>query len=66
MIVIVKFHIEMQIFIELHGNSKMLMTSYPSSSDSNFESQSKEYRSDDITKNFFCISAFCIPCIGGA
>ena len=25
-----------------------------------------EYRSDDVTKNFFCISAFWIPCIGGA
>ena len=24
-----------------------------------------EYRSDDATKNFFCISAFWIPCIGG-
>ena len=25
-----------------------------------------EYRSDDVTKNFFCISAFWIPCLGGA
>ena len=25
-----------------------------------------EYKSDDVTKNFFCISVFWIPCIGGA
>ena len=25
-----------------------------------------EYQSDDVTKNFFCISACWIPCIGGA
>ena len=25
-----------------------------------------EYRSDDVTKTFFCISAFWIPCLGGA
>ena len=29
-------------------------------------SKSIEYRSDDVTKNFFCISAFWIPCLGGA